>query len=193
MAVADHGSAKKAARKTRRSKKRRTAESSDSDSSSSSSSESESGQERNESVQDEKDDQPIVDISDVELSDAEDNAIKFEEESLGEETKKQLNQIPLTITELSSKGRRNVNNIDLSKIQRTIQEAQEKIGQTKDEGQLKNAYLSVLFKHYGEDVNSLREAPDFTPKSLVLLANVLKDGGHMFDIDTLRAVVESEH
>ena len=50
----------------------------------------------------------------------------------------------------------------------------------------------MLFQNYGEDINSLRNAPDFTNKSLVLLANVLKDGSKMFDVDTLKTIVESK-
>ena len=39
-------------------------------------------------------------------------------------------------------------------------------------------------------MNELRQAPDFTNKTLVMLANVLKDGGDMFDVETLKTVVE---
>ncbi|SCU95741.1 LANO_0E11232g1_1 [Lachancea nothofagi CBS 11611] len=197
MAVTDNNLAKVASRKTRRSKKRRTAEVSDSDSSSSSSSsDAESEKENNEgsAINGASESQPMEEHSDLEISEEgvmED--IKLDDdETLGDATRQILNDIPLTSTELSENPRKNINNIDLSQIQQTLQEAQNKVSSTKDEGQLKNSYLSVVFKHYGEDVNSLREAPDFTPKSLVLLANVLKDGGHMFDIDTLRTVVESE-
>ncbi|SCU87122.1 LAME_0D08856g1_1 [Lachancea meyersii CBS 8951] len=188
-------------KKTRRSKKRRTAEVSDSDSSSSSSSSDSESEQPTRNSGETASGGAIKDIAveelDVELSDLEEDRKndvigENEDEVLDKATRQILNDIPLTTTELSEKSRKNVNNIDLTKIQQTIQEAQERVSFSKDEGQLKNAYLSVLFKHYGEDVNSLREAQDFTPKSLVLLANVLKDGGNMFDIDTLRTVVESE-
>ncbi|CUS49639.1 LAQU0S24e00936g1_1 [Lachancea quebecensis] len=191
MSLEDHNPARNSGKRTRRSKKRRTADSSDSEtSSSSSSSGSESEHEQDE--QNLQDNEGQLEISDVELSDAEDKDDNAKTEVLGKETKELLNRIPFTTTELSNGGAKNINNIDLSKIQRTIEDAQENVSLSKDEGQLKNAYLNLLFRHYGEDVNSLREAPDFTPKSLVLIANVLKDGAHMFDIDTLRTVMESE-
>ncbi|KAM3162800.1 Ribosome assembly protein 3 [Lachancea thermotolerans] len=190
MSLEERNPARNSGKRTRRSKKRRTAESSDSESSSSSSSGSESEHEQDEQNLPNNDGQ--LEISDVELSDVEEKDENTKSEVLGKETKKLLNQIPFTTTELSNGSAKNINNIDLSKIQRTIEDAQEKVSLSKDEGQLKNAYLNLLFKHYGEDVNSLREAPDFTPKSLVLIANVLKDGAHMFDIETLRTVMESE-
>ncbi|CEP62007.1 Rsa3p LALA0_S04e05600g [Lachancea lanzarotensis] len=193
--------AKGSSKKTRRSKKRRTAEVSDSDSSSSSFSASESESEQRENASGaaadgDADDAVDLEELDIELSDVEtsqhDGLRQNQDESMDTATREALNGISLTTTELSRSSRKNVNNIDLAKIQLTLQEAQKKVSNAKDQGQLKNAYLGVLFNHYGEDVNSLREASDFTPKSLVLLANVLKDGGQIFDIDTLRAVVESE-
>ncbi|SCU85352.1 LADA_0D07008g1_1 [Lachancea dasiensis] len=197
MSVTERRAADGTAKKTRRSKKRRTVEVSDSESSSDSSS---SGAESDVDGADklalgdpnDKERVDAVQLSDVELSDAEETVEKNVGETLGNTTRQVLNEIPFTKTDLSENPRKNVNTIDLSKIESAIEEAQNKISSTESEGQLKNSYLSVLFNHYGEDINSLREAPDFTPKSLVLLANVLKDGGHMFDIDTLRTVVESE-
>ncbi|SCU93721.1 LAFA_0F17876g1_1 [Lachancea sp. 'fantastica'] len=201
MGLSNPAVATGSSKKTRRSKKRRTAEVSDSDSSSSSSSSSESESEENGNaneiaLEEDVDDAAQLQELDVELSDAEsskfDGAALNQDENMDKATREALNDIPLTTTELSRSSYKNVNNIDLTKIQQTLQEAEKRVSSAKDQGQLKNAYLGVLFNHYGEDVNSLREAQDFTPKSLVLLANVLKDGGQIFDIDTLRAVVESE-
>lgn len=58
--------------------------------------------------------------------------------------------------------------------------------------ELKKDYLSLIFQNYGDDIDKLREAPDFTAKSLSLLANVLKDGSSMFDEDTLKTIFENK-
>ncbi|CCE62363.1 hypothetical protein TPHA_0C02080 [Tetrapisispora phaffii CBS 4417] len=73
-----------------------------------------------------------------------------------------------------------------------IEDIKNKLDSKKADNQLKNEYLNLLFTNYGDDVNSLREAPDFSTKSLSILANVLKDGTKMFDQDTLRSILETK-
>lgn len=179
-------------KKTRRRKKRRTQDVSDSDSSSSSSSESEMEIDSKPLEKEgEEEDVKDVELSDVEISDSEKvNTTVLER--LDEETKTKLDEIPLTTTELSQKNQINVNNIDLKKVSDAINESKEKTASGKDRSEMKNSYLNSVFEHYGEDINSLREAPDFTNKSLVLLASVLKDGGDMFDLDTFKTIIESK-
>jgi ribosome assembly protein 3 len=46
-----------------------------------------------------------------------------------------------------------------------------------------------MFENYGEDINNLRNASDFNERSLSILANALKNGGNIFDEETLKAVV----
>ncbi|AMD22965.1 HHR196Cp [Eremothecium sinecaudum] len=180
--------------KSRRRKKRRT-QASDSDSSSSSSSASEAEGE-NEVVEEQEDDEVL--LSDVEVTDDQEVKEHFNPETLNHTTLQSLNQIKLTTTNLSSKyGFQNANKVDLNEASKTIAAGEVKIQKglaaaMNDVSGLKNEYLNMLFEHYGEDINQLRNAPDFSNKSLVMLANVLKDGGNMFDFETLKTVVENK-
>ncbi|SCU81292.1 LAMI_0B05556g1_1 [Lachancea mirantina] len=180
--------AKRPEKKTRRSKKRRTADFSDSDSDSDSRSSSEP-QQGNKELAIEKE---LEDASDVELSDAEAVPEEAKFMDLDAEVKQKLNDIPLTRTEAVTSRQKNLNRVDLDRAQEKIDAGRAELGLEQKENELKNEYLGLLFKHYGEEVSSLREAPDFTPKSLVTMANVLKDGALMFDIDALKTVLESE-
>lgn len=179
-------------KKSRRRKKRRTADSSDSDSDSSSSSgsDNESKLELTETLKEEE-----VQVSDVELSD-EERETKTATEELSIETKEALHNISYTDSDLTRKvtsSQKNEGNniIDLNKVKETINDSREQLSKSK-RTELKNEYLGLLFQNYGDDINTLREAPDFTNKSLILLANVLKDGSNMFDTDTLKTILESK-
>lgn len=199
MSVGDIAVVKqKAGKKSRRRKKRRTADSSDSDSSSSSDNESDN--------MEVEETQENAEISDVELSDNEasnNNSSKEQDkEILGKETKDKLSNIPFTTTQLTQKGGSNADrkaNLDLKKVDETIEQAKtdlknNKIIQERGDASknLKNDYLGLMFQNYGEDINDLRKAPDFTNKSLVLLANVLKEGSNMFETDSLKTILESK-
>ena len=188
----------KANKKSRRRKKRRTADSSDSDSSSSSDNETATMQV----------DEPAeeVNVSDVELSDNESvRKTDTPEEIFDDSTKDKLSNIHFTTTELTQRGASTGDkkgNVDLKKVEDAITAGNENVqklasAQTsfpsgKSKAALKQQYLGVMFENYGEDINKLRQAPDFTNKSLVLLANVLKEGSNMFDTDSLEAILDSK-
>lgn len=195
----------KSTKKSRRRKKRRTTDISDSSDSDSSSSSSDNDVQ----VNDDHDtngintnNEQIVDqsLSDIELSDDElPKKSQYNEELLCQDTKEKLSNIPYTITELTERSNQNHkydnHNTDLKKVGKTLKEATTNINKALNKpisADLQNEYLGMLFQNYGDDINSLRNAPDFTNKSLVLLANVLKDGSKMFDVDTLKTIVESK-
>ncbi|CCF59584.1 hypothetical protein KAFR_0H01740 [Kazachstania africana CBS 2517] len=175
-------------KKSRRRKKRRTADVSDSSSSDSSSSSD------NEVVMDEeiqKEDKEI-EVSDVELSDKEKESVLKEE--LDDTTKDKLSNISFTKTELITQNK-NIgrDNFDFKKISATLEDGKQKLFEREETNKkLKNDYLGLLFESYGDDINAVRESSDFTNKSLVLLANVLKEGSNMFDTDTLKTILEKK-
>ncbi|QLG73970.1 hypothetical protein HG535_0F04820 [Zygotorulaspora mrakii] len=187
------------AKKSRRKKKRRTLDVSDSSSSESDSEIETKPDQRQEAIE--------VD-NDIELTDDESN--NFTEkgpdkisgaEQWKDETRDELNSIPFTKTDLTNKNdfnqKSNSNengvqdSLDLKKVRETIEEDQKKMKKI-GEANLKNDYLGLIFENYGEDINSLREAPDFTNKSLVILANVLKEGSAMFDVETLKTMLDTK-
>lgn len=188
-------------KKSRRRKKRRTADLSDSsDWDSSSASDMEIVKEDEVPVEDNTIEEKI---SDIELSD--DESKDSTTETLTEQNKEKLANIPFTMTELTQRsytGSQNKNEaLDLKKISDNITSAKLELdnntGINRDIGtdtdlNLQNEYLSSLFSNYGDEINSLRDSPDFSNKSLVILANVLKDGSKMFDTETLKAIVESK-
>ncbi|CAL9732745.1 ribosome assembly protein 3 [Monosporozyma unispora] len=189
------------AKKSRRRKKRRTADVSDSsDSDSSSGSDNEIHDE--DVVMEDQDQQPVEQhLSDIELSDDESvKKVEHNDELLSQVTKEKLANIPFTTTELTERFNQNhkydVNhNTDFKKVSETIKDTTAVINKDTPKAtnaDLQNEYLGMLFQNYGDDINSLRDAPDFTNKSLVLLANVLKDGSKMFDVDTLKTIVGSK-
>lgn len=178
------------AKKSRRRKKRRTTEVSDS-SSSSSEDESETGV--GEALGD------IYTLSEDEAPNEEVvNAGTQDRETLSEGTKDALTRIPFTKTELTEKSQRNNddNPADLRRVAEVIEDAKQRMRETQDDliasSDLKNSYLEILFENYGDDINSLREAPDFTNNSLVMLAHVLKDGSAMFDVETFKTMLETK-
>lgn len=168
----EKGAKPKAAR--RRRKKRRTedfSDSSDSSSSSSSSSESE-----NEDVDDKKDETNIDEDGDVAiLSDSEIQIEDVKEEKFNKVQNK-LKTIELTKTGLNNGGK----NININQVENIINQGNK---------QLENEYLGLMFENYGDDIDQIRKAPDFNERSLTILANVLKNGGNIFDEETLKTVV----
>lgn len=62
----------------------------------------------------------------------------------------------------------------------------------KDKTELREEYLNLLFENYGDDINRLRAAPDFTNKSLSILADALQEGIGMFDIGELELVLKNK-
>jgi ribosome assembly protein 3 len=156
----------------RRNKKRRTEDFSDS-SSSESSSDNESEVEEREN---EANDTIIEEELDAVLSDVEtENAKTNDEDFL--KTKGKLQTIHLTKTQLNEA---NVKNLNTAKIAGHLK---------KDTKDLENDYMGLMFENYGEDINNLRNASDFNERSLSILANALKNGGNIFDEETLKAVV----
>ncbi|SMN22797.1 similar to Saccharomyces cerevisiae YLR221C RSA3 Protein with a likely role in ribosomal maturation, required for accumulation of wild-type levels of large (60S) ribosomal subunits [Maudiozyma saulgeensis] len=187
----------KGIKKSRRRKKRRTADSSDSESSSSSD---------NESITMEVSNTPInAEVSDVELSDNESAGKEADEEVLDTATKDKLSAIAFTTTQLTQRGGSSSDKkdaMDLKKVGETVETAktnlvnsdlvQNAIKSGENSKDLKKEYLGLMFENYGEDINALRNAPDFTNKSLVLLANVLKEGSNMFETDSLKTILDSK-
>ncbi|ODV80904.1 uncharacterized protein CANTADRAFT_20458 [Suhomyces tanzawaensis NRRL Y-17324] len=165
----------------RRRKKRRTEDfSSDSDSSSSSSSDEEA------EVQ--QDDEPVqqqaqVNIDDIDI-DSEDESTKGSApKPLTNETHRNLNKIQLTTTQLSQTTGfgKSLNSItNMGQIEESIQ---------KDKVKLQNAYLGLMAGEFGNDLDELRKKPDFTDKSLVILAKALQSGSGMFDPETLNSIL----
>lgn len=185
MSEGEVRAAKSVAKKSRRRKKRRTVDVSDS-SSSDSSSDNESGREAK-AVEVEEED---IQLTDDEVAVEEKVAIDVVE-TLDDKAKDKLNTIPFTTTELTERNDYNKGqSADLTKVKESLQEDRQKLGTALNNmAEEKNKYLGLMFENYGEDINSLREAPDFTNKSLVMLANVLKDGTGMFDVDTLKTIL----
>ncbi|CDO96020.1 unnamed protein product [Kluyveromyces dobzhanskii CBS 2104] len=199
----------KSNKKKNRRKKRRTQDVSDSSSDSSSDSEHSSVEENgNESkpkkqaeIVEEEEEEEVV-LSDIDM-DNEDNESELKSNgkhdrkeggSLTPETIDRLNQVKLTTSDFTGNIGVHMGNIDLKKMSATLDESSSKLLESnkKNKSGLKNQYLSMLFESYGDDMNELRNAPDFTSKTLVMLANVLKDGGDMFDLETLKTIVEDK-
>lgn len=188
--------AKTVNRKTagRRRKKRRTEDfSSSSESSSSSSSDNDSDEEK---IQDKDnteavashslDHDMVIDInSDVEEDKKENSKVP---DNLSIEQKKQLDAIPFTTTSVSRVT--NTNTVSALKTLPNVAETSRSIDSTKQE--LNSKFLKLMTKEFGNDLDELRQKPDFNGKSLATLAKVLQSGVNMFDFDTVQALVEEE-
>lgn len=174
----------------RRRKKRRTEDfSSDSESSSSSSSSDESMDKATEEPKPIKDTKSI-NIDDIDIdSDNDADNIKSQDtqnhlrpEPLSNETHEKLSNVKLTTSKLTSVGgSAKSGNIDINQVKTTL---------AKDKDQLNNEYLMLMASSFSNDLDELRKKPDFTDKSLVLLAKTLQSGSNMFDEDTLNAILE---
>ncbi|CUM67704.1 uncharacterized protein PRCAT00005407001 [Priceomyces carsonii] len=163
----------------RRRKRRRTEDfSSDSDSSSqSSSSESdshnESHNETHQQVEISKDD-----IQDIDL-DAKPENKSLVPEPLSEDTLAMVSSIKFTNTALSNRR----------SIKEAIDENTVSDGINNDREELNNQYLKLMASSFENDLDELRKRPDFTDKSLILLAKALQSGGNMFDPTTLDSII----
>ena len=51
-------------------------------------------------------------------------------------------------------------------------------------------FLKIMTTEFGDDLDELRKKPDFTEKSLVILAKTLQLGVNMFDIDVLNGLIQ---
>ncbi|CAI4046471.1 hypothetical protein SKDZ_12G2540 [Saccharomyces kudriavzevii ZP591] len=207
----------KSAKKSRRRKKRRTADVSSSDSSSSSSSsssENESEENITESAKDgvsengkaghdplkvngeNRDEDVEMEVSDVELSDEESKDLKPNfKEVIDVSTKISLSKL----TE-PSRSQNKESFMNTSKIAENIKLARGEYNELaenftpkgKEKSKLREQYLNLLFMNYGDDINRLRSAPDFTNKSLSILADALDEGIGMFDIGELESVLKKK-
>ncbi|GCE98272.1 ribosome assembly protein 3 [Zygosaccharomyces mellis] len=195
MVESDLRTAENIAKKSKRRKKRRTTEVSDSSDSSDSSSEGEA-QGSDTGIKDAP--QAEYGLSEDEDLEIPDTSSKAGSDVLSGVAKESLSKIPFTRTELNDKSTRNNDDVsmDLQRVNEAIDDAKQKIHESKEESQaashLKNSYLELLFENYGDDINSLRDAPDFTSNSLVMIAQVLKDGSSMFDVETLKTMLETK-
>lgn len=152
---------------SRRRKKRRTE---DFSSLSLSSSESESEREVAPTADDVKED--IVEVDDADMvSDSEDPR------ALSDETRVQLSAIKLTSMALSAGSGRNV---DTAKVSETL---------ARDRSELNKEFLTLMASTFSNDLDELRKKPDFSLKSLPILAKALQSGANMFDEDTLNAIL----
>lgn len=99
-------------------------------------------------------------------------------EPLTIEQQKQLQNIKLTATSATEglSGR----NMDMEADRATI---------LADREQLEGEYLKFMASSFSEDLDELRKKPDFTDKSLVMLAKTLQSGGSLFDENELRALL----
>lgn len=171
----------------RKKKKRRTEDfSSDSESSSSSSdSNSDSEVDEDHKLQSniQKGNEIVEDIqidADVDLEEQPPQIKGLAPEPLDAEQISQVQQIKLTTTKLSAVSANKVSSGELEQIEGTLK---------KDREQLNHAFLLLMAGQYANDMDALRKRPDFTDKSLVILAKTLQSGANMFDEETLRTVL----
>lgn len=59
-----------------------------------------------------------------------------------------------------------------------------------DRAELTQQYLKMFASQYSNDIDELRQKPDFSEKLLVMLAKALQLGANMFDDSTLAALME---
>lgn len=176
-------------RSNRRRKKRRTEDFS----SSSESSSSESSESSHEDLDDPEKEIPKQDINidDIDIdSETETNTLTTDNSSnklipqdLSITEKQQLNTIPFTKTSIS-----NITNDNQLKTIPNINEINKNLDQRKN--QLNNEFLKIMTNEFGDDLDELRKKPDFSEKSLVILAKTLQLGVNMFDIDVLNGLIQ---
>ncbi|RLV94395.1 Ribosome assembly protein 3 [Spathaspora sp. JA1] len=173
---------KKVNRRSR--KKRRTEDfSSDSESSSSSSeSEPETEEQTKQDNTTPKETQSNINIDDIEIdSDNEQKPSHRAPEKLSLNQKQQLNNIPFVTTPISNLTTNSTNSIpNINQISSNIDEQKKN---------LQNQYLKLMASEFSDDLDELRKKPDFTDKSLVILAKTLQSGANMFDPEVLANVL----
>lgn len=174
----------------RRRKKRRTEDfSSDSESSSSSSSSSDESMDGAAEEPKPLKETKSINIDDIDIDsdnetdvNSQDKQNQLRPEPLSNETHEKLSNIKLTTSKLTRAGGSSKNsNIDINQVKKTL---------VKDQDQLNNEYLMLMASSFSNDLDELRKKPDFTDKSLVLLAKTLQSGSNMFDEETLHAILE---
>lgn len=168
MAAEGRSKVDKTQKNRRRRKKRRTEDFS-SDSSSSSSSEDET--EPKPVIEEEKV-QEQIDVMDIDITPIDDTTNSSVPENLSASTKLKLSKVNLST---------------LSKLTNP-QQVQQQINQ--DQSDLNQQYLKLFANEFNDDIEELRKKPDFTDKSLVILAKALQSGSNVFDPDTLKALIE---
>lgn len=149
--------------RNRKKKKRRTEDFSDS-SSSSSDSEQEVSEPKEEPA-------PEINIDQIDIDSDSEAAQHPKDDLLSRETQNQVKSIKFTTTE----------NQALAEARETIK---------KDRNQLENEYLALLASGFANDLDELRKKPDFTEKSIVMLAKTLQSGSNMFDDEALDALLK---
>lgn len=159
--------------RNRRRKKRRTEDfSSDSDSLSDSDNEQvQKPEQEQEQEQEQPQPQAQVNIDDIDIESDSEKPVQNSNDPLLEETKQQLQKVKFTNTE----------NLPLSEAKQAV---------SKDRAQLENEYLAFMAGEFAEDLDELRKKPDFTEKSIVMLAKTLQSGANMFDDETLEALLK---
>lgn len=163
--------------KNRRRKKRRTEDfssDSDSDSSSSSSNDEAPTEAQEEPTQPASQPAKSIDINDVDVdSENEEAETQAQNEPLSKEVLDKVKSIKFTSLE----------NQSLAEAQQTL---------NKDKQQLENEYLGLMATSFANDIDELRKKPDFTDKSVVMLAKALQSGSNMFDEDSLDALLKKQ-
>lgn len=166
----------------RRRKKRRTEDfSSDESSSSSSSSDSDNDKEEDEikaSDNIEIGKTPNIDDIDIDSDDEKIISNKNETELLSQETQKQINEIKFTSNTLNSNN-----------TTKTAEEIKQTVDKNRND--LEAQFLGLMASNFSDDLDELRKKPDFTDKSLVMLAKVLQSGSNIFDEDSLDALIKN--
>ena len=171
----------------RRRKKRRTADISDSsDSSSSDSLSSEDEKSENLSAEKESDVQPNsetkpqdINIDDIDVESDEESLEALKDtkpDQLSTDTQAKLFKLNLTSTALNKQGSK----IDQEKVKEQL---------NKDRASLNNEYLALMANQYDEELDELRKKPDFTNKSLVILAKTLQAGSNIFSEESLTTIL----
>lgn len=162
MAAEDKSKVDKTQKNRRRRKKRRTEDfSSDSDSSSEEETTEKGEIEEEIKVQEAE---PVNMDIDIDITPLQEND-ELTPQNLTTSTKLKLQRIQ--ITDLSKEETGNDNKIDLTQ-----------------------QYLKLFANEFNEDIEELRKKPDFTDKSLVILAKALQSGSNIFDPSTLQALIE---
>ncbi|ODV98194.1 hypothetical protein PACTADRAFT_14664 [Pachysolen tannophilus NRRL Y-2460] len=179
--------------KRRRRKKRRTEDFS-SDSSSSSEDDSDNNKDSDnvttsqQDIENDKDNNNNITIDDINMhSDSEEASTKIQPLKIVDETRSKLQKIDINsqpsislLTQQKMQSGFKNNQLNLEKISSKIESERDALA---------NDYLSLMASTYSEDVDELRKKPDFTEKSLPLLAKLLKSGANIFDDETLKAVI----
>lgn len=112
-----------------------------------------------------------VNIDDIDMESDTEKEPAVTEETLLEETQKQLAKIKFTTTE-------------------NLPHNEAKVAVSKGRQQLENEYLAFMASNFANDLDELRKKPDFTEKSIVMLAKTLQSGSNMFDDETLDALLK---